>query len=152
VDVRIPQLGVAAQSKYQSQISNHILPAFGELRMCDVDRPAVEAWLHAKELSGLSWGSRVDLKGVLSAIFTTAKGWKLWEGDNPTEGVRIGRKKLVREKRLLTAEQLGAILAAVGDREKFIILLLFGIGLRISEALGLKWGDVDFDAGRIFIR
>jgi integrase len=151
-DVRLPQLGFATQKKYNAEIENHILPAFGELRMCDIDRPAVEAWLNAKAIAGLGWWSRVDLKGVLSAIFTAANDWKLWEGENPTMGVRVGRKKLVREKRLLTAEQLRTILAALAERERFIVLLLFGLGLRISEALGLRWSDVDLAAGTIAIR
>jgi len=152
LDVRVPQLGFATQNKYRTQITNHLLPAFGEMRMCDIDRPSVEAFLAEKEKAGLGWWSRIDLKGVLSAIFTAAKDWKLWSGDNPTEGVRIGKKRLVREKRLLTADQLRAILAAVDDRERFIVLILFGLGLRISEALGLRWSDIDFEAGKLTIR
>lgn len=89
---------------------------------------------------------------MLSAIFTTAADWRLWTGDNPTKGVRIGKKRLVREKRLLTADELRSILAAVEDRAKFIILILFGLGLRISEALGLKWRDIDFDNAVVLVR
>ncbi|MCL5744395.1 MAG: site-specific integrase [Acidobacteria bacterium] len=152
LDVRVPQLGFATQNKYCGQISNHLLPAFGELRMCDIDRPAVEAWLNLKEQAGLGWWSRIDLKGVLSAIFTMATDWKLWSGDNPTKGVRIGKRRLVREKKLLTADELRTILAALNDRAKFIILILFGVGVRISEALGLKWRDIDFDNGVLSIR
>jgi len=153
LDIRVPQLGVATQDKYRTQIENHILPAFGEFRMCDIDRPAVEAWLNAKAEAGLGWWSRIDLKGILSAIFSTAADWKLWTGgDNPTKGVRIGKKRLVREKRLLSADELRTILAAVDDRARFIILILFGLGLRISEALGLKWADVNFERGAISVR
>lgn len=152
LDIRVPQLGFATQSKYRTQIENHILPAFGELRMCDIDRPTVEQWLNTKEAAGLGWWTRIDLKGVLSGIFTTAADWKLFSGDNPTKGVRIGKKRLVREKRLLAVQELRAILAAVHDRERFIVLILFGLGLRISEALALKWRDVDFDNGVLSVR
>lgn len=151
LDIRVPQLGFATQKKYKTQIEKHILPAFGELRMCELEASAVESWLHEKEKSGLGWWTRIDLKGVLSAIFTAAKGWKLWEGNNPTEGVRIGRKRLVREKRLLNAAQLRLVLAALADRPKFIVLIIFGLGLRISEVLGLRWSDIDFEAKTISI-
>jgi integrase len=150
LDVRLPQLGVATQAKYRCQIANHLLPAFAELRMCDIDRPRVEAWLNDKAET-LGWWSRIDLKGVLSAIFTTAKGWRIYDGDNPTEGVRIGRKRLVREKRLLTAEQLRSIFAALDPECRFLVQILFGLGLNISEALGLRWSDVELDAGTVEI-
>jgi integrase len=151
LDIRVPQLGFATQNKYRTQIKNHILPAFGELRMCDIDRPAVEEWLTGKATE-LSWWSRIDLKGTLSAIFTMARNWKLWSGDNPTEGVRVGRKILVREKRLLTVDQMRSILAALEDRERFLVLILLSTGIRISEALGLRWADINFDKGTLEIK
>ena len=113
LDLRVPQLGVAAQSRFRTQIERHILPAFGELKICEIDSLIVSEWLAAKAQAGLSWWIRIDLKGALSAIFTAAWEWNIWEKDNPTKGVRIGKKKLVRERRLLTVEQLRAILLAL---------------------------------------
>jgi integrase len=120
--------------------------------MYEIDNTLVKEWLKAKEDDGLGWWTRIDLKGVLSAIFTQAKAWRQWDGDNPTEGVRIGKKKLVRKKELLTVEQLRAILAALQSRERFILQILFGLGLRISECLGLRWSDIDLEAGTVSIR
>lgn len=153
LDTRVPQLGVATQNKYRTQIQNHILPAFGEMRLCDIDRLTVEQWLASKEKDAkLGWWSRIDLKGVLSAIFTAASDWKLWTGENPTKGVRIGKKRLVREKRLLNVEELRALIGALPERPKFIVLIIFGLGLRISEVLGLKWTDIDLEARTITVR
>lgn len=126
------------------------MPAFGDLRLCEIDKPPVEQFLTAKE--ELSWWSRVDLNGILSALFTVAKDWRLWEGENPTRGVRIGRKRLVREKRLLSAEELRTLIAALPERPKFIVLIIFGLGLRISEVLGLRWKDVDFEKRLVTVR
>lgn len=150
--IRVPQLAFATQNNYKSYISTHVLPAFGEMKLCDIDGAQVEQWLNEKKESGLGWWTRIALKGVLSAIFTAAKQWKMWEGGNPTEGVRIGRKKLVREKRLLTVEELRLLLAALPERPKFIVLIIFGLGLRISEVLGLKWSDVNFTEKTITIQ
>jgi integrase len=91
-------------------------------------------------------------EGVLSAIFTAAKDWRPWDGDNPTRGVRIGRKRLVREKRLLAVEELRALIAALAERPRFIVLIIFGLGLRISEVLGLRWKDIDFERKTATIR
>ncbi len=151
VDVRVPQLGVAVQQRYPSQIKVHLLPAFGDLKMVDIDRPAVEQWLHSKKQAGLAPWTVKGLKGVLSAIFTTAKSWRLWDGENPCEGIRV-KNGVAREKKLLSSDQLRAVLAALDERERFLVRLLFGLGLRISEALGLKWADVDMDGGTLAIR
>ena len=148
LSVRVPQLSVAAQAKYSGQIARHILPAFGEMKMCEIDRPAVEQWLTAKAET-LSWWSRIDLKGILSAIFTTAADWKLYAGDNPTKGVRCGRKTLAHEKRLLSRDDMRRLLGALDGDVKLIILTIFGTGLRISEVLGLQWGHIDLDAGTL---
>src|SRR5262249_7878268 len=56
------------------------------------------------------------------------------------------------EKKLLTVEQMRRLIAALPDHLKFLVLILFGLGLRISEALALKWGDFDLDAGTVQIR
>src|SRR5215472_14372168 len=73
LDLRIPQLGVATQNKYRTQITNHLLPTFGKMQLHEIDAVSIQAWLKEKEDAGLGWWSRIDLKGVMSAIFTTAK-------------------------------------------------------------------------------
>lgn len=149
-EARLPQLGAGTAARYENQIKNHILPAFGERKLCDIDKQMVEAWLASK--TSLSWWSREGLRGVLSAIFAAAKDWKVWTGDNPTTGVKIGRKKEVREKRLVTAEQLQAILGAVSDDTRLMILTALVAGLRISEICGLQWRDIDFKAATLTVQ
>ena len=71
----------------------------------------------------------------------------------------MGKKKVVTERRLLTEEQLLAILAAVPDRGRlggldlrFLIWILVNLGLRISEALGLKWSDINWEIGELHVQ
>jgi integrase len=67
-------------------------------------------------------------------------------------GVRIGKKRFKRERRLLTVEQLRTLLVALPDRLRFMVLIQFGLGLRISETPSLSWKDVDFHQCTIIIR
>lgn len=52
----------------------------------------------------------------------------------------------VREQRMIEAEIVGS-----GDRRLLGILLCFYTGIRLGEVCGLKWGDVDFDAGSMVV-
>lgn len=150
-EARIPQLGVAAQARYLSTIKHHIEPVFGDKKLSEIDRPSVEAWLTGK--GEFSWWSRQCMRSVLAAVFTAAREWKVWSGDMPTTGVRIGRKTLKREKRLLTSDQLQAILAGVkNEQTRFMIVIALLLGLRISEVCGLQWGDANLEEGSLTIK
>lgn len=159
VATRVPQLGSAAQDRYRNQIALHILPAWGDMRLSEISSDKIEAWLSAKaqprkglsdeETPGLGWWSRVGLKGIMSAIFKAAKDWGALDGDSPCKGVRIGRKREVREKRILTRGQLQGLLAKLDEQVRFMVLISFATGFRISEILGLKWGDLNFDEAKV---
>jgi integrase len=173
LDARVPQLGTATQAKYRTHIENHIEPAFGKLRMCDIDRPTVEAWLNFKaepttvtlknkstvEKPGLSWWARQDLRNILSAIFTKAAEWKLWQGENPCVGVDLGRKRERREKRIPKPEQLTAFLQALTDtaicsaaEARLMVLTAVIAGVRVSEVLGLQPRDINRASQTIEVR
>lgn len=149
--LRLPLMGVATRAQYTLQIENHLVPYFGEKKLAEIDKQAIEMFLAAK-IEKLGWWARRSKRTVFSGMFAAAKDWKLYEGDNPATGIRLGRKTAVREKRLLTVEQLRLLLAALSDRPKFIVLIIFGCGLSISETLGLKWSDIDFENAVLSIR
>lgn len=144
---RIPQLGSATQGKYRAHLKNHVLPAFADMKLCDIDRPTVEAWLASK--AEMSKATRLDLRNLLSAVFTQAANWKLWSGDNPAKGAAVGRGGAVREKRKLSESDIARFLAAIPDTRicsaeaaRVLVLTSLMTGLRVSECLGLQRSDV----------
>lgn len=150
-EARFPQFGTGTAARYESQLATHILPFFGSMKLMDIERPMVEAWLVEKGKDGLSWWTREGLRSALASIFATAKDWGWWTGDNPAAGIRLGRKVEARKKVLLTGEQLQHILAGVKPDTRLIILSGVLLGLRISEIVGLQWGDFDFAKGTVTI-
>jgi len=71
---------------------------------------------------------------------------------NPADRVTLPRR--VRfEGAVLTEEECVKLLAAaLDDTYGLLILLGLGLGLRLGEALGLRWGDVDLVGGQVTVR
>lgn len=74
--------------------------------------------------------------------------------ENPVKRLRAGKhrpgRKVMKPRRVLTPAELGAILDNAptnGDRVAFALMAL--AGLRLGEALGLRWEDIDWTAGKI---
>lgn len=63
----------------------------------------------------------------------------------------------VRSREYLTQDEVEALMKAAGNtgrhrhRDQMLILMLFRHGLRVSEAVDLRWDQVDFKAGSIHI-
>ncbi|WP_111642989.1 integron integrase [Marinimicrobium alkaliphilum] len=53
---------------------------------------------------------------------------------------------------VLSKAEVGAILAHLGDRDRLVISLLYGSGLRVSECLRLRIQDIHFDRMAITVR
>ena len=71
---------------------------------------------------------------------------------NPCDTVEKPRAPR-REIAALTPDQARLLLeAAKGDPLEALYLLAVTTGLRSGELLGLRWGDLDLDAGRLQVR
>ena len=128
---------------------NHIEPQFGSLRLMDIDTEMVQAWLND---SDLGWWARNDLRNIMSGIFSKAADWGYWQDRNPVERVTVGRRRVKREKRLLSDPQTLALLAAIPETIRLAIEIARWTGCRISEVLGLQWKHLDLTMGWVRIR
>jgi integrase len=63
-----------------------------------------------------------------------------------------GATKKTRKARSLTVEQFHALFEELHEPFGTLALVSVCLGLRISEALALKWGDVDWLERQIHIR
>jgi len=91
------------------------------------------------------------LRRIMSIIYTQAQTYGLLprsEESNPVRWVKQSAKSRYEPVRVDPATA-GRILEALSGAELALTLLVAAIGLRISEALGLKWEDVDYDGRQI---
>lgn len=151
--VRKPEnLSASTRAKYLSHLHKHIRPAFGTLRLAEITTQRIEALLTAKALDGLAYATRLDIRNILSGVFTQAERWGYWKERNPALHVNMGRRKAVWDGRKLTTEETRSLLEELpADVARICKAALYG-ALRISEVLGLTWGNVDFERGLLVIR
>jgi len=92
----------------------------------------------------------------LHSIFELAVE-KGWARDNPSKRVDKPEDQGGAEVRFLTSDELDAVVAAVpddvlGSLERALYLTAAMTGLREGELLALRWGDVDWLAGKLRVR
>lgn len=150
-EIHVATLASSASPKYLNMLKNHILPAFGHLRLCDIGVEQLQAFINQKTAAGMSYWSRNDLKGILSGIFTKATDWGYWHQLNPLRRVTIGRRRHKYPRLILRDEQIHALLDNVPPKIRLMIETVISTGVRVSELLGLKWGRVDLERGIVFI-
>ena len=128
---------------YRCFMRNHVLPKWGDTLIQDVQPRPVELWL--RELP-LSPKSKTHVRSLMHGLVEFA----MWAGlldisRNPISLVQnIGATRRVRKARSLTAEQFQALLKELHEPFATMALLCVCLGLRISEALALRWADVDW--------
>jgi integrase len=136
---------------YRSFLNNHILPKWGDTPIQAVQPRPVELWL--RELP-LSPKSKTHVRSLMHGLVEFA----MWAGlldisRNPISLVQNnGATRRTRKARSLTAEQFQALLKELHEPFATMALLCVCLGLRISEALALRWSDVDWLGARLTIR
>jgi integrase len=150
-DARLPMLASTTQAKYGCHLERHIEPDLGTLRLAEIDRPTLEAWLVAK--AQLSHATRLDLRNIVSSLFTAAIEWRMWPGANPAHGVNVGRGGAVRKFVKPTPADVLRFLDEIPDthvlpayRARVLAQVAIVAGLRVSECLGLQPQDVDYES------
>jgi len=87
-------------------------------------------------------------------IFKCAERWCLIEmGKNPIALVRVkNSSKRQRRPRVLTVEEFYTLLAEFAEPYRTMVLIAQCLGLRVSEIMGLQWGDFDFKKRTVLIQ
>jgi integrase len=135
--------------KYEDRVER--IPAWlGDVELGALRAEHVATW-QTELLTTLSAQTVAATRSTLRSITEEAVNLDL-VSTNPVSRVRPPRVTRP-QRRALTAEQGRALVsAAAAQRLGAAVALLFVQGWRVSEVLGLAWGDVDLDAGVCEVR
>ncbi len=149
VQARLPHR-LSTARVYLSWLNKHVLPEWGDKHINEVQPLAAERWLNSLLLSPKS---KVHVRNMLHILVDFAMLTGVLDlGRNPLELVRIrGGSKRRRKPRNLTVEEFRRLSAHLKEPFRTIALLCVCFGLRISEALALKWSDLDWLNGTLQI-
>ena len=130
----------STKAAYECYLTNWISPKWGKYRIGEIKAVAVESWLGTIPRAN---GTKAKIRNIMSAIFNHAMRHE-WLDKNPITLVRQSAKR-ESVPEILTVEEIRALLAELELRDRTLVLLDAGTGLRVGELLGLKWQDVDFE-------
>jgi integrase len=119
----------------------HVYPAFGDRGLNSVRRSEVQSWV-ASLSEKMKPGTVGKVYAALAALFRAAVSDGLI-GRSPCYDIKRPAADSAHIEPLALA-QVNALIDAVPDRYRALIVLLTGTGLRPSEALGLTQDRVDF--------
>jgi integrase len=131
---------------YQGYLNKWILPRWRNYTLSAINAGEVELWLRSVPLARATCAK---IRNLLSVVFNHAIRHQVYS-HNP---IRLVRQSAKRRKIpvVLSASEVQQLLDALALRERTLVLLDVGTGLRMSELFGLKWKDVDFDANEISV-
>ena len=139
----------STKASYESYIRQHIRPRWENTPMAEMRPMMIEDWL--KHLT-LAPKTKSHIRGLLRSIFQAAARWELVIG-NPISLVRVkDATKRLSQPIVITAEQFRRIQGLVPEPYKTMVTIAGCLGLRVSEIVGLRWEDFDFDAGRLTVK
>ena len=86
----------------------------------------------------------------LRSMFNRAIAWGKFQGVNPVKGVKFFKENNAR-LRYLEKEEIVKLLKYCRGHLKPIVILALNTGMRRGEILNLKWRDIDFRRGIIYL-
>ncbi|CAB5076032.1 unannotated protein [freshwater metagenome] len=141
----------STQRSYLSVIKNHIIPAIGKIKVSELNTKTVESLFRDMHANGFGAGTIRITRAALSAAHNDA----VRLGDlvrNPVRNTRMPKVTPQAIKPLPRNDWEKVYLEATKDPRMHARIEVAGmLGLRPGEALGLKWTDLNVEAGTLAI-
>jgi integrase len=128
-------------------LESYVLPEFGKCQIARIERYAIESFFAAqatKYSRSTIRSMRISLGLLLS--YAVQNGWLK---ENPSKGVKLPRAENCAgrriHRRVLSPSQTTSIAEKLPEPYATLVLFLAVTGLRIGEAIAIKWSDFEGD-------
>jgi integrase len=137
--------------RYESIVRVHLIPAIGRIKLKTLTPAHVRALYRAKLDAGLAPRSVLHIHRTLSKALKQATD----DGLIPRNAAGLVKPPRPRREEIqpLDSEQVRALFeTARGDRLEALYVVAVTTGMRRGELQGLKWEDLDLEAGTLQVR
>lgn len=135
---------------YRRLLDHHVLPGLGQRTLSEITPADVRTW-HAGLATTTGPTARAHAYALLRTILASAVLDSVIPS-NPCHIRGAGNSKRVHKIEPASLEQLEAIMAALPERHRAMVLLASWCALRFGEITELRRSDVDLKGGRLHIR
>ena len=133
---------------YEDHVRIHLIPAFGKRPLVKLQPQEVREFMQTKSKAGLAPRSIRHFRGTLRTALNVAMRDGL-VARNVAALVKPPRLQKSKLHVFTREEALRFLDITKGHRLEAIFTVALSLGLREGEILGLRWQDVDLDAGKL---
>ena len=142
-------LSITTYNSYKRICNKYIIPLLGDIKLCDIKPIHIQDYVD--DLLDLLTPQTIKVHlNILNLALKRAYRLKLIK-ENPVQLVEVPKNKKYKNE-IYNAEDMQNLLEKCrGTSMELPIILASGLGLRISEVLGLTWNNIDFNNSTITI-
>ena len=145
-----PFISESQRSSYKICFMKHLMPEFGLQHIEAITAMQIQQFIN--KYAGSSKSQITMLVGTLKKIFASAYADGIIPRD-PTVALVRPKPGSTTEKRALTDKETAAVKATIQTHPNGLLLaVLYYLGLRRGEALGLKWSDFEEGFEKVHIQ
>lgn len=136
-------LSITTYKVYKRICKKYIIPLLGDIKLCDIKPIHVQDYVD--DLLDLLTPQTIKVHlNVLNLALKRAYRLKLIK-ENPVQFVEVPKNRKYKNEVYDTEDMQKLLEKCQGTSMELPIVLASGLGLRISEILGLTWNNVDFN-------